>query len=132
MKVSFDFDDTLDKPEVQEYAKSLVEKGIEVHIVTARQSDETFAPITGWNNDLYKVAKEVGIKKENIHFTEGGWKVEFFIKNPDYVWHLDNEFEELVRISRRKGCKISAVSVLKQSYIHKCNRLIEKHNACIT
>lgn len=36
MKVSFDFDDTLSKPKVQEYAKELINRGIEVYIVTAR------------------------------------------------------------------------------------------------
>ena len=33
-KVSFDFDGTLDMLHVQDYAKSLIEKGIEVHITT--------------------------------------------------------------------------------------------------
>jgi len=36
MKVSFDFDGTLEQKEVQEYAKQLLEEGIEVWVVTTR------------------------------------------------------------------------------------------------
>ena len=39
MKVSFDFDGTLSRKDVQEYAKSLVNSGLEVWIVTSRFDD---------------------------------------------------------------------------------------------
>jgi len=37
--VTFDFDATLSRPDVQEYAKELIEKGIDVWVVTARYDD---------------------------------------------------------------------------------------------
>ena len=37
--VSFDFDDTLSKKSVQNYAKSLIDNGVNVLIVTARYSN---------------------------------------------------------------------------------------------
>lgn len=129
MKVSFDFDDTLDKPKVQEYAKELIDKGIEVHIVTSRLSDEQALPSINWNKDLFEVSDRLGIKRENIHFTPYDLKYIFFINNPGFIWHLDDSFYELIKF---KKCKTQGISVNKSSYIHKCNRLIEKHNACIT
>ena len=129
MKVSFDFDDTLDKPKVQEYAKELIDKGIEVHIVTSRLSDEQALPSINWNKDLFEVSDRLGIKRENIHFTPYDLKYIFFINNPGFIWHLDDEFQEIVKF---KKCKTDGISVNNSSYIHKCNRLIKKHNACIT
>ena len=44
-RVSFDMDSTLDIPSIQEYAKMLVEKGIEVWIVTSRyDSEDKYTP----------------------------------------------------------------------------------------
>lgn len=40
MKVSFDFDGTLEPPIVQQYAKELIEKGIEVWVVTSRSKNK--------------------------------------------------------------------------------------------
>ena len=40
MKVSFDFDGTLSRKDVQKLAKELVSEGHEVWIVTSRFSDE--------------------------------------------------------------------------------------------
>jgi len=38
-KVVFDYDDTLSIPSIQEYAKMLIEKDVEVWIVTSRFDD---------------------------------------------------------------------------------------------
>ena len=67
IKVSFDFDSTLSKPNIQEYAKSLIEKGIEVHIVTDRFEDTTRCAYT--NEYLFNVVNKLGINKNNIHFS---------------------------------------------------------------
>ena len=74
MKVSFDFDSTLSRKDVQEFAKELVNKGIEVWIVTSRFDDETAMQknwhwIKGQNQRLFDVAEECGIRRENIKFT---------------------------------------------------------------
>ena len=74
MKVSFDFDGTLSRKDVQVFAKDLVNEGHEVWIVTSRFSDEAAKKdnwhwILGQNQKLFDVAQECGIKKENIQFT---------------------------------------------------------------
>ena len=89
MKVSFDFDSTLSRDDVQEYAKSLVEKGYEVWIVTSR-CDTDSALAKGWhwvkrqNQQLYDIAEECGIKIENIKFTEFTDKI-IFLKDKNFI-----------------------------------------------
>ena len=119
MKISFDFDGTLALSYVQEYAKTLIKKGIDVHIVTSRVSD-----IPEWNDDLFKVADNLGIKKENIHFTEGNPKVNFFINNSEFIWHLDDDYSEILDFKYKPECKTVPISVMSSNFINKCNRLI--------
>ena len=75
-KVSFDFDSTLSKPSVQQYAKGLIQRGFEVWIVTSRFGFGK-EPNPQWNDDVFEVAREVGIKKEHIFFTCMANKSEF-------------------------------------------------------
>ena len=53
-KVSFDFDGTLSRLDVQKYAKSLIEQGFEVWIVTSRLHEK--------NADTKRVGSKVGTK----------------------------------------------------------------------
>ena len=60
MKVGFDFDSTLSRKDVQEFAKELVNDGHEVWIVTSRFDDETAMQknwhwIKGQNQKLFLV-----------------------------------------------------------------------------
>ncbi len=68
-RISFDFDNTLQNPALQTLAKGFIEDGHEVFIITSRLSDERRQ--TSKNDDLFNVAKQVGIGIENIIFTEG-------------------------------------------------------------
>jgi hypothetical protein len=100
MKISFDYDNTLIYLCIQEFAKELVDKGLNVHIVTSRPSSGGL----GWNNDeLFEVADTIGIKKENIHFTEYCWKYKFFNRegNEDFVFHLDDDDSEVDEINEK-------------------------------
>ena len=125
MKVSFDFDSTLDRESVQKYAAELISKGIEVWITTSRLSDEK-APSKEWNKDLYKVADELGIPRERITFTSMVDKYEFFL-GKDFLWHLDDDWVENRLIN--KHTKTKAISHIGSgNWIGKCNRLIEKYS----
>jgi hypothetical protein len=67
MKVSFDFDSTLSRRDVQEFAKQLVISGLEVWIVTSRFDDVTAMSknwhwIKGQNQKLFDIAEDCGIK----------------------------------------------------------------------
>ena len=121
MKVSFDFDGTLDRPVVQEYASELILKGFEVWIVTSRLSDEQ-APSPNWNKDLWLIAEQLNIPKERIHFTCYTDKSEFF-KDKDFLFHLDDDFIEVNLIN--KHTKTKGISVFGQTnWKNKCNRII--------
>ena len=130
MKASFDFDSTLDIPSVQKFAKKLVRKGIEVWIVTSRVSERFGNP--NWNFDLFRVAREVGIKEENIHFTEGDdkWK---FLKDKGFLFHLDDDCIELELLE--ENTKVVPISHLNcrsdfggKSWKQKCLDIIREKN----
>jgi len=125
LKVCFDFDSTLDKKHVQDYAKSLIIKGYEVWICTSRLEDKK-APSEGWNNDLYKVSDALNINRDHIVFMNYIDKSDFF-KNNHFLFHLDDDWIEINQInSRTKTMGISCFgnSVWKK----KCNSILDKNN----
>lgn len=95
-KVSFDFDSTLDKDNIEAFAKELVEKGFEVWIVTTRLDNHT-APSNHWNTDLFDTAMRCGIKFNNIHFTNGSDKY-LFLRGKGFEFHIDDDWHELKMI----------------------------------
>lgn len=127
-KVSFDFDGTLEREIIQEYAKELVEAGHEVWIVTTRYDNET-AKTVNWrmiaqdsdtidyptyvkekNEELFAIADEVGIPRERIKFTNMAWKYSF-LRDEGFDLHLDDNPKELNLINQHSkstgaiGCK---------------------------
>jgi len=106
-KVSIDFDSCLSIPSIQEYAKMLIEKGVEVWIVTSRyDSPDKYTPAhmksyglpddklqAAWD-ELFLVAVELGIPREHIVFTNMQNKIVYFKEHPEFIWHLDDSFEE--------------------------------------
>lgn len=117
-KVSFDFDSTLDKPEVQKYAKNLINRGYEVWIVTSRFDDKNITDEhPSWmkkgnfwkdNNDLREVAEKVGIPSERIVYTNMKSK-STFLKGKDFIFHLDDdevELEEIEKIPNTVGVNV--------------------------
>jgi len=94
MKVSFDFDSTLSIDIVEQYAKELIEQGHEIWIVTSRFKyfDKSRNKVN--NSDLYEVADRIGIKEDHIHFCEMENKSEF-LKDKEFLWHLDDDAIEL-------------------------------------
>ena len=128
MKVSFDFDSTLSRKDVQEYAKSLVDSGLEVWIVTSRFDDET-AIQKNWhwvkeqNQKLFDVAEHCGINKDNIYFTCGEYK-SLFLKDKGFIFHLDDDLDELMKILDSKdGCK--AVNVEHFEWKETCQSCLK-------
>jgi len=102
MKVSFDFDSTLDRNDVQQFAKELIADEHEVWIITSRHSDESAKSKSWWwvlnqNKNLFDVANKCGIREEHIHFTNGVDKVNF-IKGKGFAFHLDDDIDELILI----------------------------------
>ena len=128
MKVSFDFDGTLGREDVQKYARCLVRDGHDVWIVTSRCDTER-ALAKGWwwvksqNEELYEVAEECGIPREKIVFTEHVDKI-VFLKGKGFAFHLDDDVDELMMISEsRDACR--PVNVGHFEWKETCNTVLE-------
>lgn len=99
-KVSFDFDDTLDKENVQQIAKRYLTEGKEVYIITRRQENDS--------KEVYDIAEKIGIKKDNVYFTNGKMKWET-IKRLDIGLHYDNNPDEIRLINENTDAKTRIV-----------------------
>lgn len=135
IKISVDFDNTLTRPDVQEYIKSLINLGVEVWIVTARfdstsKCSESMIELWGINNlifehnRLFEVAEELGIDKNHIVFMNMSPKKNFFINNRDFLFHLDDDIIELATIKY-----VSTVDVLAHNWIELCDSYIKQKGA---
>jgi hypothetical protein len=128
MKVGFDFDGTLSEPEVQKFAKELVNSGLEVWIITARIDNET-SKKNGWywiekqNKQLFDIANGCGIKPENIKFTSMCDKIEF-IEGNEFTFHLDDDDYEIDLINSSND-KCKGVWMLDKNWKEKCLKLIK-------
>ena len=131
MKVSFDFDGTLRRLDVQRYAKSLVEDGHEVWIVTTRTTTEDIIE-RGWhwskdqNIILFEIAEECGILKEHIVFTDHQDKIHF-LKEKGFAFHLDDDPDELLYIIE-SGDTCRPVNVDHFEWRETCNKLLQPLN----
>jgi len=121
IKVSFDFDSTLSRVSVQKLAKRLIDSGIEVWICTSRLCPEK-APNNEWNDDLFKVADELGITRDRIIFTNYELKADYL--SEDFIWHLDDDWIELDAINRET--KVIGISVFGNSvWENKCLKILK-------
>lgn len=119
-KVSFDFDSTLSRVDVQDFCKELIYYGYDVWIVTSRAKK---IGDMDWNADLYKVAEKLKINKDKIVFTEGNMKVDFFKENSDFIFHLDDDSIEIDFINKETAVK--GISCWKNNnWRTKCLKLI--------
>lgn len=121
-KVSFDFDNTLSYQLVQDYAKSLINKGYEVFILTARYNEmkKSFYVPNPTNEDLFLIAEKLGIKERNIIFTNMEDKYHY-LKDTDIIFHLDDCWQTNKLINEKT--KIKAIDLCYQ-WKNKCNELL--------
>ncbi len=123
MKVSFDFDGTLSRKDVQEFVTYLVSLGVEVWIVTSR-CDTELALSKGWywvenqNKELYEVAELCGILIERIKFTEFVDKIDF-LEGRGFLFHLDDDPDELWEIVK-SGDLCKAVNIEHFEWRNSC------------
>jgi len=104
MKISFDFDGTLSKTWFQRLARSLVDAGVEVFIVTSRcnPKDENEKPLV--NKDIWAIGEYLRIPYENIFFTEGQYKATFLDRHEIDI-HFDDNPDEIQVIQLLTSCK---------------------------
>lgn len=124
MKVSFDFDGTLQRADVQEYAKKLIDKGVEVWVVTTRW-DENHKHKYANNptiDDLWEVVDKLGIPKHHVRFTNMEWKY-IYLDNTSFAWHLDDNDAELHK-AHSYNCTVPMVYVEKHDWEDRCESIL--------
>lgn len=152
-RISFDYDGTLTRPRIKEYAKLCKNLGYDIHILTSRQNNITspdylydafgrewfcYRGIRYCNDEVFALAEELGISEKNIHFNPGGfvssgrWKSTFFRTEQEegrkYILHLDDDPEVIQRLNKDKDQwrhEVTGVSCFKTApWVDKCNTLI--------
>lgn len=95
MKVSFDFDSTLNQGWVQEICIQFKLSGkSEVFITTSRRPQDC--------SDVYEITDNLGIPRENCRFTTFEDKYKFL---EDFDIHFDDDPYEIDLINRHTQCK---------------------------
>lgn len=139
MKVSFDFDGTLEREDVQEYAKKLIKLGVEVWVVTTRYDsnhqhkwfkaypEELWAKIcsstTGDPNfGLWGVVEKLGIPRHHVRFTCMEWKYKY-LDGTKFLWHLDDNPEEMDQ-AKANHLKVPMIQVESNTWQEKCDKII--------
>ena len=124
-KVSFDFDGTLSRQEVQDYAKSLINKGINVFIVTARFNElrKGVYKQNPTNDDLWEVCKKVGIPERNVIFCNMEDK-SFYLMDSEVKFHLDDCWVTIKEIN--ENTKVPAIDVMQPKWKEQCNEILNK------
>jgi hypothetical protein len=140
MKVSFDFDGTLERPDVQEYAAQLIKLGVEVWVVTTRYDsnhqhkwlkaypEALWAKITSNttgdpNAQLWAVVDKLGIPRYHVRFTCMEWKYTY-LNGTRFLWHLDDNPEEFTH-ARNHDCNVTMIQVESGGWKQKCEKLIQ-------
>lgn len=101
-RISFDFDGVLSTPRGRKLAKHIIDGGATVYIITARMRNQS--------EDVFKVADDLGIKRERIIFTNhrDKWHV---MEQHRIGTHYDNNAEQIKKINEKtstKGVQFSA------------------------
>jgi acid phosphatase class B len=102
MKVSFDFDGVLETSQGKALAQRKINNGDQVYIITARQESTM-------SNSVYEVAKELGIPRLHVYFTNGKdkWNT---IKRLNIDVHYDNNEEQIQKIKDNTNTRAEKVS----------------------
>ena len=96
MKVSFDFDKTLEKKNIQQIALTHIQESDEVFIITRRCPEESA--------EVIAVATKLGIQQDHIYFTCGEWKWRT-IRDLGIEIHYDDKLIEILLIERNTNTK---------------------------
>lgn len=122
--VSFDFDGTLQRGDVQQYAKDLIDKGIEVWVVTSRY-DELHMHMYPYNatlDDLWAVVDELGIPRHHVRFTCMESKALYLLLSK-VIWHLDDDVIEIADFIHF-NCETKAINIDYVNWAEECNSLL--------
>jgi 3-deoxy-D-manno-octulosonate 8-phosphate phosphatase KdsC-like HAD superfamily phosphatase len=102
MKISFDVDGVLTTPQGMALARRKITEGNRVYIITARNESTMSARV-------YEIAKELGIPRLRVYFTNGAdkWKT---IQSLGIELHIDNNEEQVNKIKEQTDSEAELVS----------------------
>lgn len=127
--VSFDFDGTLSRADVQEYAAELIAQGVDVRVTTTRYDDMHIHKYGGdfpnILDDLWEVVDRLGVPRHKVRFTNMEWKYTY-LKGTPFIFHLDDNEQEFNH-ARYESCSVPMVQVNTNSWKQKCNRLLRNY-----
>lgn len=138
MKISFDFDGTLrDIPEIKAYcAKLTANTKHNIYIVTKRYSSfftKKFPLVSDESSEVYSLAELLGIKDQNVYFTNRQRKIEI-IKQLNIDIHIDDDPKE-IRLLKNHDVNCLLINALGvgawRYYLDKylgCNLLEKRYN----
>lgn len=117
MTISFDYDQTLSRPEIQDLAKYLKAHGHRILIITNRES-------RGKNSDLKSVAESIGVKDHHIWFCEMMGKDRFIRPGMQIDLHIDDDFIERDLIE--EYCEVKCMDSNDPSLVTKVLEFVSK------
>lgn len=123
--VSFDFDGTLSRPDVQQYAAELIRRGLNVWVVTARfdENHQYRYQNNPANTDLWAVTDALKILPQQVRFQNMRPKAEY-LEGTRIIWHLDDDPVELSQMQKSTCCSVVGISVLSGGWQQKCERAL--------
>lgn len=135
--ISFDFDGTLDdnfdgvknpyKKEVRDFALRLIRRGYNVHIITRRYGpDNSVLGLMDEHIKVWNVAKELGIPRENIIFTNRNWKYSS-IASIGACIHIDDDEREKFWLDRHLP-NVKMICLTNENWQEELIEQIDKHN----
>jgi len=91
MKISFDIDGVLDTRQGMALARRKITEGHRVYIITARNEERM-------SEEVYAIARELGIPRLRVYFTNGEdkWRT---IRRLGIELHYDNNQEQIDKIN---------------------------------
>ena len=98
MRISFDFDSTLAEKRMQKVAVKFITDGHDVYITTSRMDHYEHEYAKRWNDDVYKVADQLGIARENVQFTNCDIKANYL---KGFDMHFDDDIVEIQCIEQK-------------------------------
>lgn len=96
MNISFDYDNTLSRKDVQDFVRFCKDRNLTIWVVTARVGELN----DSHNKDLCKVVYNLGIDKKRVIFMNNQDKSNFF-SNKQFILHLDDDYLEVELINER-------------------------------
>jgi hypothetical protein len=124
--VTIDFDGTLTKPEVQDYVKELMKRGIDVWIVTSRFDDlqKHRYPHNPTNEDLWQVVDSIGIPRYKVRFMCMESKANY-LRFTNSFFHLDDDDVEYMDLVTDDLNRTVPVDVKDINWKIKCEGMFE-------